>query len=144
MGKKPSKRRKQSLVVAQPAAESPHCPFCGIANREKSAVALMQGFFQSHAELCVALRSAGRQMLRFERQEDQSLEKIRRVLKRADTIRKALRMPDELPETLKSLDELLVVAPAPVSEYIPKSTDAQRKTRPPRRHPQPILKFPTG
>ena len=79
--------------------------------------------------------------MRFERQEDQSLEKIRRVLKRADTIRKALRIPDELPETLKSLDELSMVAPEPVSEY---SRHAQRKTRPSRPHPQPILKFPTG
>jgi hypothetical protein len=141
MGKKPSKRRKQSVVVAQPPAESHLCPFCGIANREKSALSLMERFFQSHAELCVALRSAGRQLLRFEKQADQSLERIRRVLKRADTIRKALRIPNELPETLKSMDELSVVAPAPVSEY---RAHAQRKTRPSRPHPQPILKFPTG
>jgi hypothetical protein len=153
MGKKPSKRRKQSLEVTQPGDAAPQCPYCGTTNVEKSALSLLDSLFQSNVELCAALRSVGRQMLRVERQDDQSLERIRGVLKRADNIRQALTSSDELPEALKTAYDPVVDAPTPASEYSSGQAvndapavqqSAPRRKRLIRPYSQRILRFPTG
>ena len=152
MGKKPSKRRKESGAVTHPADTAPLCPYCGITNSEKSAVSFMDQLFRSHAELCAALRLAGRQMSGFEKQGGESLEKIRKVLKRADNIRKVLKMPDETLDGPKKLYDLVVDAPSPFAAYSseepmndgPTRKGAQRKSRLTRPHSQYLLRFPSG
>jgi len=150
MGKKPSKRGKQTLVATQPGEGLSHCPFCGTINLEKSALSLTDQLFRSHAELCTALRLAGRLLLAFEKQDHQSLQKIREVLKRADNIRKSLGIADEMPEAPRNTYEF--VADPPTPEYDddqamqdgPIRKRTQRRTRLTRPYPLRILKFPTG
>jgi hypothetical protein len=105
MGKRSSKGSKPRRVVTDPREAQIHCPYCGTVNADKSALSLMDQLSRSHAELCAALRLVGRQMLRFEKQADGSLEKVREVLKRADHIRKALQSPDGLPDALQKTDQ---------------------------------------
>jgi hypothetical protein len=152
MGDKPSKRRKQSQVVTQPGEPLPRCPSCGITDSERSALSLMDQLFRSHVELCAALRSAGRQILRLENQDDQSLRKVRGVLKRADNIRRALIDPNDLPEALNNTYELVVDATTRVDENgidqakndAPIRKSAQRRSRLIRPHSLRIVRFPTG
>ena len=106
MGKKPPRRQKQGRV--EPGEALPFCPYCGTTDAEKAALSRMDRLLQLHTELCAALRLAGRQMLRFEKQEDESLQRLRKVLKRADNLHKALKGPDQLPEA---------GVPTPPSEY---------------------------
>ena len=123
MAKKILKWRDQTRVAPQPRKSQPNCPHCGTIRNEKSATFLVDQLFQSHAELCTMLRSAGRQILRFENEDGGSLEKIRRVLKRADHIRQTLRGPDELPgrTIMPSTDDLIVEAASSVSDYTSES-----------------------
>jgi len=152
MGKKPSKRRKESRAVTQPAASAPLCPYCGITNSEKSAVSFMDQLFRSHAELCAALRLAGRQMSGLEKQSHESLERIRKVLKRADNIRKALKRPDEMLDGPRVVYDLVADAPSPFRAYSseepmdddPARKGDQRKSRLIRPHSQYVVRFPAG
>jgi hypothetical protein len=152
MGDKPSKRRKQSRVVTRPDEPLPRCPSCGITTSERSALSLMDQLFRSHVELCAALRSAGRQILRLENQDDQSLRKIRGVLKRADNIRRVLIGPNDFPETASNTYELVVDATTPVDENsldqaqndAPIRKGVQRRSRLIRPHSLRIVRFPTG
>lgn len=155
MVKKPSKRRNPTQSMTEAPEAAPRCPYCGITNSEKSALSLMDQLFLSHTELCAALRLAGRQMLRFETERDGSLERIRRVLKRADNVRKGLEIPGELREAarnLRNIDELTVEAPASALEYSPAQDAAdsqirksvQRRTRRTRANLPLVVKFPTG
>ena len=104
-------------MVTKPGDVAPPCPYCGTTHSAKYALSLMDQLFQSHAELSAVLRLAGRQMLRFEMQGHESLERIRKVLRRADNIREALESSDEPPLAEKTQFELKVNAPALVSEY---------------------------
>jgi hypothetical protein len=108
-------------VTTHPRERRPHCPHCGLTRSEESVPILLDQLFQSHTELCTMLRSAARQMLRFEKQDDGSLEKIRKVLKRADQVRQLLRGPDELPGAAMKLseDDMVGEPPTSVSEYTP-------------------------
>ncbi len=138
MGKKLTKRRKQIRVVTQPVEAAPPCPYCGTTRSEKFALSLMDQLFQSHAELSTALRLAGRQMLRFELQGHESLERIRKVLRRADNIREALESSDEPMLAGKHEFELKVNAPTLVSEYGSEqilSSGPIRKSPQRRKHP---------
>jgi hypothetical protein len=67
----------------------------------------MDQLLRSHAELCATLRLAGRQMLQFEKQGDESLDRIRKVLRRADNVRKALPSPGEVPDGPTSVQDTL-------------------------------------
>jgi hypothetical protein len=154
MGKKSSRRRSQGQVVTQPGEAQPHCPYCGRMNNERAALSLMDQLFLSHTELYATLRLAGRQILQSDKQSHGSLEKIRKVLKRADNMRKALQSADELPETLKKMDqdELAVNAPETASEYGPDKAvnggpapkNVQKRTRLARPRSLRIIRFPTG
>ena len=134
MDKKLTKRRKQIRVVTQPVEAAPPCPYCGTTRSEKFALSLMDQLYQSHAELSTALRLAGRQMLRFELQGHESLERIRKVLRRADNIREALESSEEPMLAGKHEFELKVNAPALVSEQI-LSSGPIRKSPQRRKHP---------
>jgi len=154
MGKKSSRRRSQSQVVTQPVEAQSLCPYCGTMNNESAALSLMDQLFLSHTELYATLRLAGRQILQSDKQSDGSLERIRKVLKRADNMRKALQSADELPETLKKMDEeeLVVNAPETASEYGPDEVvnagpapkGVQKRTRLTRPRSLRIIRFPTG
>jgi len=156
MGKKPSKRRRQRLAITEPERALPQCPYCGTTNIEKSALSGLDGLFRSHAELCTALRSVGRQMLRFEKHDGQSLDNIRKVLKRATNIRRTLRIPEDVLDPPGQLDDLAPALPVAASECSPGEPssdapirkdvqkDAQRKHRLTRPHSLRILKFPTA
>jgi hypothetical protein len=117
MGKKLSKRRKEIRLVTKPGEAAAPCPYCGTTHSAKYALSLMDQLFQSHAELSTVLRLAGRQMLRFEMQGHESLERIRKALRRADNIREALESSDEPPQAGKTPYELRVNAPTQVSTY---------------------------
>jgi hypothetical protein len=151
MGKKRSKRRMGSRVVNQLGEAARQCPYCRIAKGENSDISLLDQLFRSHVELCEVLRLAGRQMLRFEQQGDDPLEKIRAALKRAEHVRKAMESADYSPEALmhrKILSELADVS-APVPRYhdgqpanddpIPSNVQLHRRTRLTR-----VLKFPVA
>jgi hypothetical protein len=109
----------------------------------------------SHTELCAALRLAGRQMLRFSTQRDGSLERIRKVLKRADNLRKVLEIPDESREALqnlKNIDEIAVEGPTSAAECNPDQgladsairNSVQRRSRLTRPNSMRVVRFPTG
>jgi hypothetical protein len=148
MAKKPSKEYQPSHT-AQSDEAMPHCPYCGTTNGEKSALALMEQLYRSHTELRATLRSACRQMLPFEKQSNTSLERVRKVLKRADNIQKMLRSPKDLVETLNSatLDR---EAPIPASGHALDDVLEEAstpKTRPRRNrlmrpHALRVLRFP--
>jgi hypothetical protein len=132
MGKKSSKRRKQARTTIQPGETALPSLFDGMPYDDKSILSLMDNLFQSHAELCSALRLAGRQLLRVEQPGAESLEKIRTVLKRAANVRKALVGRTEGPETLDS--QIMDRAP------IPKSV--RKGTNPGRRQSPVVIRFP--
>ncbi len=91
MGKKPPKRRTRQTVTQ---TEIPsECPYCGVTKDERIALASIDGLYQSHAELCTALRSAARQMRRLQKQDEQALDKLRKILERATNIRSTFRIP---------------------------------------------------
>lgn len=155
MGKKLSKPRKLSRMVTQGGQLS--CPYCGTTNNAKSVLALLDPLFRSQDELCAILRQVGRQMLRFEGQDDESLERMRKVLRRADNVRKALQSLDELPVELTrtaqdELAELAVDLPGLASEPgsdqpivdVPAHKSVQRRTRLIRPRSLCIIKFPPG
>jgi hypothetical protein len=105
MGKRILSWRQQRRVKSQPRAEVPQCPRCGMIKSDASAAFLIDQLFQSNTELCTTLRSAGRQMLRFEDQDDAVLEKIRKVLKRADHVRQMLNGAEQSPEAIVAHNE---------------------------------------
>ena len=154
MGKKTSKRLKASRADTQTPDASSRCPYCGITKSEKSALYLMDRLVRSHTELCAALRLAGRQMLRFETQNDGSLERIRKVLKHADNMSKVLEMPEEAwgaARNLRNIDEFTVEAPTSAAESSPKQgtednpirKSVQRRPRRTRLNLPLVVKFPT-
>ena len=121
-------------------------------NNEKTVLSLMDQLLRSHAELSSTLRLAGRQMLQFEKRGDESLERIRKVLRRADNVRKLLPGTDELPEALKNpdADHMVMAASTPASEYSPDQVaneeirKTQTKTRLSRPRSSRLIRFPGG
>jgi hypothetical protein len=84
---------------------------------EEGASLLIDQLFQSHAELCATLRFAGRQVLSSGNRDVGSLERIRKVLKRAEQIRQTLGEPDELPATLLKPNKDHAIEDAPATGY---------------------------
>jgi hypothetical protein len=129
MGKKSSSRHRQAQAVAQPreaqSREAPSgCPQGGTKSGE-SALLLMDQLFRSHAELFSTLRFAGRELLQFEKQGSESLERIRHVLRRADHVRQMIQSREENPEML---DAAAPVPPAAEqSASAPLNADTTRK-----------------
>ncbi len=79
-------------------------------------------------------------MLRFEKQADGSLEKVREVLKRADHIRKALQSPDGSPDALPKTDqEKLVVEAQEPATAVGKGVPKRARSR-----SLHIIRFPTS
>lgn len=156
MGKKKPLKQQAQDPDATPLEEEAllQCPYCGTTNSEKSALSLslMDQLFRSHTELCAALRLAGRQMSGLEKQSAESLETIRKVLRRAGNIRNALKRPDELPDGPKNVYDLVVDAPSPVAAYTAEETIDERPTRKavPRKNrlmrprSQYVLRFPAS
>jgi len=139
-------------VIAQSGEVIPHCPCCGITETEKLGLPLMDQLLRSHAELRAALRLAGRLVLRFERQDHQSLEQIRGTLKRAENISKSLSIPDDPLEERTNMDKFFTAAAtqAPgnpgdgASGDSPVHTIIRKKNRLTRPHSLRIIKSPTG
>jgi hypothetical protein len=147
MGKKSSKRRKQGRTTIQPGETALPNLFDGMPHDDKSILSLMDNLFQSHAELCSALRLAGRQLLRVEQPGAESLEKIRTVLKRAANVRKALMGRTEGPETFEDMHKSAVASASDHNRNqimdqarIPKSV--QKGTNPGRRQSPVVIRFP--
>jgi hypothetical protein len=149
MGKKSSRRRKQGRATTQPGEAALQYPFEGLPKDEKVILSLMDRLFQSHAELCTALRLAGRQLLRVEEQGAEPLEKIRKVLKRADHVRKALIRLNEWPETLEHMHKSVVASAAEFgtdqgAEDVPMRKSVQKGNGPNRAHSSRVIRFPTA
>jgi hypothetical protein len=143
MAKKSLERSTENLMIPQASELLPPCPLCGTSNAEKSALSSFCDLVHSHTELCAALRSVGRQMLQLPKQDGQSLERMRIVLKRADNIRQTLQLPDEYLEPPKRIDPLLVSSPSEqaISDApIRKSVQKRRMSRP---RSLRIVKFPS-
>ena len=145
MGKKSSKQRKPSHTLTPPQAQL-RCSNCGTVNGAESAFSFMDQLLRSHAELCQALRLTGRQMLRFEKQDDESLERIRQVLKRADNMRKMLQNPDESTGALNAMaqNQLIMDAPRQTLKDSPVHGSAKRRSRLTRPRSPRIIRFPAG
>lgn len=146
MGNETSKRGRESATQPEDAAR--RCPLCGTSNAEQLASSVLNDLFLSHAELCTALRLVGRQMLQFGKRDDQSLDKMRQVLKRAENIRKTLNISNE---PLKNADELLHDQTTPVSgspsatpKEGPARKGARRTSRLTRSRSFGLLRFPPG
>lgn len=152
MGKKLSKRREQNGALPQQGEAQSQCPYCGTTTNEKAALYLMDQLFRSHTELCATLRLAGRQMLQFEPHADESLETIRKVLKRADNLRKALQNAEQLPAAVQPVDaeELVVDAQSPASDVekivneAPRRKGVQKRTPLARPRSLRIVSFPNA
>ena len=71
------------------------CPYCGIPNVAQMDLYALDNLFQSHYELCAALRFIGRKILDLdlEKRDNLAADRIRAVLRRADNIRRQLRIP---------------------------------------------------
>jgi hypothetical protein len=148
MGMKSSKRRKPGRAIAEAQEAAPRYPFDGILNDEKLILSLMDRLFQSHAELCTALRLAGRRLLRVEEQNSESLQKIRKVLKCAENVRKAL-MLNEWTERLENRHKSVVALADEynrnhVSGEGPIGQSVQEENSPSRRHSQGVIRFPSA
>ena len=130
MVKKPSKRHKRIEAVTGPGEDAPpQCPYCATTRSDKFALSLLEQLFQSHAELSAVLRLTGRQMLRFEMQGHESLERIRKALKRADNIRDALISSGERTKAGKKPFELKVDARTQFSEHASEQVSSDRPIR---------------
>jgi hypothetical protein len=114
MGKRASRRRKSGLTITRMDVAS-GCPHCGATVAEKRALGMVDALIRSQAELCAMLRLAGRQLLQFTNEDDQSLERIRVVLKRAENIHKTV----TLSEPSTDVDERSEPLAVSVSGYIP-------------------------
>jgi len=149
MGKKTSKRRKQGHPVIPAGAPIERCPECGVTKDEKSILALVDQLFRSHAELCAGLRSAGRQLLRVEKQGAESLENIRKALKRAEHVRKALANVDQWPDPLENLHKSIALSASEFSLDLPANHDSarqgvQKANRLNRSYSPRIIRFPAS
>ena len=148
MGKRTSRRSNPRLINKDEDGVS-RCPYCGTTQDERSTLSILENLVQSQAELCLVLRLAGRQLLPFAKQDDQTLERIRKALKRAENIRKTVGSPEE-PQ--RDADELSAATETPASGYIPDlplddapiRKSAQKKSRLTRPYSLAVLKFPTG
>jgi len=89
------------------------CPNCG-STGQTPVLAVVEQLYYSHIELRAALRLACRQMLPLEKEGNRSLERSRKILKRADRIHNMLNSPNELFDGLKA-KELQDEPPAMVS-----------------------------
>ena len=143
MGKKSPKRRKPAAPAVAPSRGSlPECPYCGGTAQEQDPSSGLDGIYRSHAELCTALRLVGRQILRYQKQDEQNVEKIRRVLERADHIRKSLRIPEPA-ETPDEMERVLAAAAefnAALAD-VPRPAGSKRNSRRSRLN-APVLRFP--
>jgi hypothetical protein len=102
------------------------CAYCGIANTEDLALSVVDQLVRSHAELRTALRLAGRQILRLQRQDQNLLEKIRETLKRADNIVKTFGVPQDLQEEQKNVEAYATHAPQVVSFFPTVQTKSEK------------------
>ena len=150
MSNKWSNLREEDLVTAEAGEPTLPCPSCGITDRDKLGLSLMDQVLRSHTELRTALRLAGRLVLRFERQDHQSLEHIRRALKRAENIGKSLSVRDDAEEQNR-LEKLFAAAHAPPSVPADGSSDnglateiVRKRPRLTRPHSLRIIKGPTS
>ena len=73
------------------------CPHCGTTDADRSVLSSLDNLLRSHLELCTELRQIGRQLLHFEQQDgtpgqkSRSLDRMRKVLRRAENIRRSLK-----------------------------------------------------
>lgn len=79
---------------------------------------LIDQLLQSHTELSSALRLAGRRILRYAPEDDGSLERIRKTLKRADHLRQAILGPVELDPIAENTDSVFDSG-EPLDEQLP-------------------------
>lgn len=148
MGEKPPKEKKRSRVkrtelTAELATESTYDVTDAIESTTPEHSSLTNSLMQSHAELCAALRLAGRQILRL-RGDQESLNKIRQALNKAEALRKIWKNP-ELAEAVNPA----ATAKSSTEPFATPSGEAQnperkRPGRLSRPHAHRVLRFPSG
>jgi len=112
---------------------------------EWAKISSLRSLLRSHAELCSALRSAGRQIFRLEGNVDY-LSKLRETIKSAETLRKTWRnVSRTVPDAVLDGFEYQEDQPQPRGEEIlslKTKSKAGRRAR--RSHPPRVLNFRTG
>ena len=106
MGRKRVKERKPGDMQPNSGEALSASPICETPEAAgKTNLAALEALIQSHEELTSILRSVGRRMLQDEIYEDELLQRMRQLIKRADRIRNAVKLQDEHSELLKSDNE---------------------------------------
>lgn len=151
MDNKPSNGHKKERSVSAPREDPIHCPVCGITNRERLGLDYLDQLLQSHDELRTILRLAGRQISQSETGSDQSLDRIRRTLKRASNIRQGLTMTEYALEPIEQVHDQGPESPtldSPYSDDLPMTdsplgNNVRRRRRLARPRALRVLSFPT-
>lgn len=103
---------------------------------EELASPALKTLLRSHAELCSALRSAGRQIFRLEG-DVEFLSKLRETIRNAETVRKSWRNPHRIADTAPAAFGLGEIHPITASR-----NGSSKRSRRMRRPRSPgILKF---
>lgn len=141
MGDKPPKGEKRKRVKRQVVPETLFRDATELPIPVDSS--MVDILLRSHLELCTALRSAGRQIMRL-RGDPEALAKIRQALNKAEALRSMWRTPERT--------ETVVPVPSADATSEPAATEETRSNKPERKRPgrlsRPhayrVLRFPSG
>ena len=143
MGKRSRKGRKQDIVNRR-LDVAPEAPYRDPSEAtEPVDSSLAENLLQSHAELCAALRLAGRQILRL-KGDQESLNRIRQALKNAETLRRMLKNPERTEADIPALSAEASIEPVVDAATQVANPDRKRPGRLTRPHPHRVLRFPSG
>jgi hypothetical protein len=142
MGNRPRKGRKQRIVNRPDIA--PEAPYRDPSEATKPVdLSLTENLLRSHAELCAALRLAGRQILRL-KGDQESLNRIRQALKNAETLRSMWKNPERTEAVIPASPAETGTEPVATEASQAANPDRKRPGRLTRPHPHRVLRFPSG
>jgi len=140
-GKKRGPVNRPEFTTESVTLESQHCDATESTSFLDSPLA--ESLLRSHVELCTALRLAGRQILRLHGDQE-SLDKIRQALKKAEGLRKFWRNPEWAETAIPDSPAEASAEPVFASDGQTQSPTRKRPGRLSRPHPHRVLRFPSG
>lgn len=141
MGEKTPKGKKRSRVnhpEVTPASEGREA----IESTSPVDSSIMESLMRSHAELCTALRLAGRQIMRLHGDQE-ALNKIRHALNKAEMLRKVWKNPERTDIIIPASFAEASTEPFTSGDQAP-NPERKRPGRLSRPHPHRVLRFPSG